>query len=201
MLSATAFEHLVSMAAAAAVSLAAFSASGRRPPVVAVVVLAAVLAIAGGARPAAAWWARRRALSCAAGDPPAIVGTLALLAALALCLLGWLVAGTAAWVLVEGLTAGPAPAFLFLLGAYTFAWLVGFIVPFAPSGLGVREATMIALLAPVLGAAPATALTVGLRVANVAGDFLAIGAIEGARVAARRWHRARSAHAVVWDIS
>jgi uncharacterized membrane protein YbhN (UPF0104 family) len=130
----------------------------------------------------------------------AVVGKRALAAALVLTSSGWLVAGAAAWVFVEGLVAGPTPSFAFLLGAYTFAWLVGFVVPFAPSGLGVREATLIALLAPVLGAAPATALTVGLRLANVAGDFLAIGAVEGARLGARRWRRARNAHAVAWEL-
>ncbi len=201
MLSATAFEQLVAAAGAAAVSLAAFSASGRRPPAVAVLVLAAVLTFAGVARPTAAWWGRRKVLSGVERDPFPIVGTPALATALALCVCGWLVAGAAAWVFVVALTAGPAPGFLFLLGAYTFAWLVGFVVPFAPSGLGVREATMIALLAPVLGAAPATALTVGIRLANVAGDFLAIGAIEGARLGARRWRRGRRAHAAVWDVS
>lgn len=34
----------------------------------------------------------------------------------------------------------------FLLGAFSFAWLLGFIVPGAPGGLGVFEATAIALL-------------------------------------------------------
>ena len=33
-----------------------------------------------------------------------------------------------------------------LLGAFSFAWLVGFVVPGAPGGLGVFEATVIALL-------------------------------------------------------
>ena len=124
MLSATVFEHLVSMAGAAAVCLAAFAASGRRPPVVAVAVLAAVLAVAGGARPAAAWWAHRRALARADGDRLAVVGMSALFAALALCAFGWLVAGTAAWVFVEALVAGPSPSFLFLLAVYTFAWVL-----------------------------------------------------------------------------
>lgn len=194
MLSATGFEQLVAVAGAAAVSLAAFSVSGRRPPVVTLVVLLVVLVLAGAARPVAGWWERRRSSALA------VVGTPALVGALALCVFGWLVAGLAAWVFVEGLTSGPAPAFAYLLGAYTFAWLVGFVVPFAPSGLGVREATLVALLAPVLGAGPATALTVGLRLANVAGDFVAIGLVEGARVAARRVRRARSAHAVAWEL-
>jgi len=195
MLSATAFEQLVAVAGAAAVSLAAFAMSGRRPPVVAVAVLLGVLALAGAARPVAGWWERSRSSELA------LVGTLALSCALALCVLGWLVAGGAAWVFVGGLTSGPTPGFTFLLGAYTFAWLVGFVVPFAPSGLGVREATLVALLAPVVGAAPATALTVGLRLANIAGDFLAIGLVEGARLVARRLRRARNAHAVAWELS
>lgn len=200
MLSATAFEHLVSMAGAAGVSLAAFSASGERPPVVAIVVFAAVVAIASSARPAASWWGRRRARAGASGAVSIVVGIPALVLALALCVLGWLVAGTAAWVFVEALTTGSAPAFHSVLAMYTLAWLVGFIVPLAPSGLGVREATMIALLAPTLGVAPATALTVGLRLANVAGDFLAIGAIESAQLVTRRWQRARRARDVVWGL-
>jgi uncharacterized membrane protein YbhN (UPF0104 family) len=194
MLSATAFEQLIAAAGAAAVSLAAWSVSGRRPPILAIVVLAAVLTMAGVARPAAVWWTRRRMLAGSVRDPLAIVGKTALAAALVLCVCGWLVAGAATWVFVTALTAGPAPAFLFLLGAYTFAWLVGFVVPFAPSGLGVREATMIALLAPVLGAAPATALTVGIRLANLAGDFLAIGLIEAVWLGLQRRRRGRGAH-------
>ena len=54
------------------------------------------------------------------------------------------------------------PAFAFLLGAYTFAWLVGFVVPFAPSGLGVGEATLERPARASAGGGPATALTVGL---------------------------------------
>jgi uncharacterized membrane protein YbhN (UPF0104 family) len=73
-------------------------------------------------------------------------------------------------------------------------------VPFAPSGLGVREATLIALLAPSLGVGPATALTVGLRLANVAGDFLAIGMIEAARALAPCWRRASRSGVVRWEL-
>jgi hypothetical protein len=199
MLSATAFEQLVAAAAAAAVSLAAFSASGRKPPVVAIVTLAAVLALAAVAQPAARLWGRRRTRAGRPGAPIAVVRPRALLPALGLCAGGWLVAGAAAWVFVDALSAGRMPAFTFLLGAYTFAWLVGFVAPFAPSGLGVREATMIALLAPVLGLAGATALAVGLRLANVAGDFLAIGAVEAAWLAGRQWRRARRVR-VAWGM-
>ena len=196
--SATAYEHLVATAAAAAVSLAAFSVAGTRPPVVAVVVLATVLALAGIAQPAARWWARRRRLAGQAVESM-LLRSRVLVVAFLLCVYSWLVAGAAAWVFVDSLSAGPTPAFAFLLAAYTFAWLVGFVVPFAPSGLGVREATLIALLAPELGVAAATALTVGLRLANIAGDFLAIGAVEAARLAARRWRRSGRAKLVAWE--
>ncbi len=40
-----------------------------------------------------------------------------------------------------------------LLGAFSFAWLLGFVVPGAPGGLGVFEATAIALLQPHFPAA------------------------------------------------
>jgi uncharacterized membrane protein YbhN (UPF0104 family) len=181
MLSATAYEQLVAVAAAAAVSLAAFAAAGRRPPVVAVVVLVGVLVLTVPAQPVVRRWERRRQ---AAGRLPesVLLRTGVLVSATLLCATSWLVAGVAAWAFVASVTGGPTPSFSYLLGAYTFAWLVGFVVPFAPSGLGVREATLIALLAPVLGAAPATALSVGLRLANVAGDFLAIGGVEAVRL-------------------
>ena len=183
MLSATAYEHVVAVAAAAAVSLAAFAAAGRKPPLAAVVVLLCVLAVAVPAQPVARWWGRRRPAGRVAHSVLPRTGVLLSATVLSAC--SWLVAGVAAWVFVTSVSAGAAPSFGYLLGAYTFAWLVGFIVPFAPSGLGVREATLIALLAPVVGAAPATALTVGLRLANLAGDFLAIGAVEAVRVLSR----------------
>ena len=180
-LSATAHEQLVAVAAAAAVSLAAFAGAGRKPPLIAVVALVLVLVVAVPAQPVVRWWGRRRQAAAWLSES-VLLRTRILLAATLLCACTWLVAGVAAWIFVTSVTDGPTPGFSYLLGAYTFAWLVGFVVPFAPSGLGVREATLIALVAPVVGVAPATALTVGLRLANVAGDFLAIGAVEAVRL-------------------
>ena len=193
MMSATAYEQIVAAAAAAAVSLLAYAVAGQRPPLVAIVVLGAVLAVAGVAQPVVSWWLRRRHSVSVLVRPRVVAG------ALALCACGWLVAGGAAWVFVDSLAAAETPAFAFLLGAYSFAWLVGFVVPFAPSGLGVREATLIALLTPSLEVGPATALTVGLRLANVAGDFLAIGLIEAVRSFAGRWRRASRERLVGWE--
>jgi hypothetical protein len=59
---------------------------------------------------------------------------------------------------------------------------------------------LVALLAPTLGAAAATALAVGLRLASVAGDFLAIGTVEIARLAKRRLPRVRTWISIAWGI-
>lgn len=56
---------------------------------------------------------------------------------------------------------------------FAVAWLAGYLVPGAPGGLGVREAMMVFLLSPVLGAGAAVGLGVTLRVTTTAGDALA----------------------------
>ncbi|MDR7148314.1 hypothetical protein J2W49_000242 [Hydrogenophaga palleronii] len=56
---------------------------------------------------------------------------------------------------------------------FTSAWLVGYVVPGAPGGIGVREAMMVLVLTPVVGAGPAIGLGVTVRLATLAGDGLA----------------------------
>lgn len=59
-----------------------------------------------------------------------------------------------------------------LLSGYAFAWLVGFVVPGAPAGLGLREVVLLAVVAPVWGE-PLGLLVIGLfRLMTVAGDVL-----------------------------
>ena len=60
-----------------------------------------------------------------------------------------------------------------LVGIYAVAWLVGFLVPGAPAGLGVREALLVLGLSPLLGQDVATATTALFRVVTVAGDGIA----------------------------
>ena len=43
------------------------------------------------------------------------------------------------------------PPFAYILGSYCIAYVVGFFVPFAPAGLGVREATIVFAIAPFVG--------------------------------------------------
>jgi uncharacterized membrane protein YbhN (UPF0104 family) len=96
---------------------------------------------------------------------------------------GWIVAGAAAWILVDAVSPS-TPELAFLTGAYALAWLTGFVVPFAPSGLGVREATLAGLLAPQFGLGPATTIAVALRFSNIVGDLLVVAAVEACVVVA-----------------
>jgi len=56
---------------------------------------------------------------------------------------------------------------------FAIAWLAGYLVPGAPGGLGVREAMMVLLLSPVLGAGAAVGLGVTLRLTTTVGDAVA----------------------------
>jgi uncharacterized membrane protein YbhN (UPF0104 family) len=57
-------------------------------------------------------------------------------------------------------------------GLFLLAWLVGFVVPVAPGGLGVREAALLALAGASLPAESVLAATLALRVASIAGDVV-----------------------------
>ncbi|MCX7107417.1 MAG: hypothetical protein NTV66_07545 [Methylococcales bacterium] len=56
---------------------------------------------------------------------------------------------------------------------FSVAWLAGYLLPGAPAGLGVREAVMVLLLSPVLGAGTAVGLGITLRVTTTVGDAVA----------------------------
>ena len=49
------------------------------------------------------------------------------------------------------------------------------MVPGAPGGLGIRESVIVAVLAPLLGDAPALAAALLLRAVTVAGDLISFG--------------------------
>ena len=94
----------------------------------------------------------------------------------------WGLYATAFWLLYMGL-AGFQP-FLYVAPAYAAAYVGGYIVLFAPAGLGVREVLLTAFLAPVLAADPALALAVVARlwttvVEVVPAALLAPGVLRG----------------------
>ena len=91
---------------------------------------------------------------------------------------GWLTTGGAAYLLMRALVTHPNVSPVWLTAVYSFAWLLGFLVPLLPGGLGLRDGALIALLASRIGAVPATAVALALRVAATFGELLAIGATE-----------------------
>jgi glycosyltransferase 2 family protein len=63
----------------------------------------------------------------------------------------WIVAGTAFYVLILALwPAAPIVAWPICIGIYAIAWDIGFVSFITPSGLGIREAAIVALFALAL---------------------------------------------------
>lgn len=58
------------------------------------------------------------------------------------------------------------------MGLTIISWTAGFIIPGAPGGLGVREAIMVLIMAPVWGEKNVATAAVLLRIINLAGDLL-----------------------------
>lgn len=99
------------------------------------------------------------------GAPALIIGYLFYAANFALVGLGlWIVAS----VLVPGTIISP----ILLIGAFASSWLIGFITPGAPAGLGVREAVLAFWLNESLPAESVVALVVTLRIATTLGDLI-----------------------------
>ncbi len=74
---------------------------------------------------------------------------------------------------VSGLFGVSSADWITLTVLFTSAWLVGYVVPGAPGGLGVREAVMVLMFTPVIGAGAAVGLGVTVRLATLVGDGLA----------------------------
>jgi glycosyltransferase 2 family protein len=172
------YENLATLCAGAFVCVAAFALAGGWPPLLAVVIAAVALTAAVAARPAFfRRWARallaRRGL-----EFPSLLRGRELALVILLNTLGWLTTGGAAYLLIRALVTHANVSPVWLTAVYSFAWLVGFVVPLLPGGLGLRDGALIALLASRIGAVPATAVALALRVAATFGELLAIGVTE-----------------------
>ncbi|NII12132.1 lysylphosphatidylglycerol synthase domain-containing protein [Oleiagrimonas sp. C23AA] len=157
-------------------SMAHWSIMQYRLPLFVAVTLGAAVALMLAPR-IAAWLARYRARKRGDADytapqlrltPAAVLGCY-LIYALNFCLVGiglWLVAHA----LLDG--TAPTPSLVFLTGAFASSWILGFLAPGAPAGLGVREAILSAWLADRLPPAQIVLLVVALRIATTTGDLL-----------------------------
>lgn len=59
-----------------------------------------------------------------------------------------------------------------LVAAFSLAWIVGFVTPGAPAGVGVREGVMLLIMGTAYPPAAAAAIVVALRLATTLGDVL-----------------------------
>jgi len=78
-----------------------------------------------------------------------------------------------------------------LIAVFALAWVVGFVTPGAPGGLGVREGLMLLMLAPVYTTTAASVLVIALRIATTLGDVISL--IAGGILLPRRRHAAANA--------
>lgn len=61
----------------------------------------------------------------------------------------WICLGFSFWITLTPLIESP-PAYLYIVGLYALSYAVGFVVPFAPAGIGIREAILVTGLIPYL---------------------------------------------------
>jgi uncharacterized membrane protein YbhN (UPF0104 family) len=106
-----------------------------------------------------------------------------------------LATGAGFLVLANGLTDEPSPGLFWAIATYAVGYLIGFIFPFLPGGLGAREGALVAILSSRYGLGPATALSLTLRVAVTVGELLAVGLIVGGYHAFRTSARRRAPEA------
>lgn len=122
----------------------------------------------------AAWTARLRAGEPGAARPELRLNMPAATACYLLYATGFLAIGGGLWLVHEA--ASPLgevgrPGLLYFAGAFAGSWILGFVAPGAPAGLGIREAVLSALLGQMLPASEVVLLVVALRIATTAGDM------------------------------
>lgn len=101
--------------------------------------------------------------------------TLATTRATLLYLPVWLALGGSFWLCARGLVATPAHDLAFYTGAFAVAWLAGLLAIYAPGGLGVREAVLVALLSSRIRAADALVVAAASRLILVFVDVSLAG--------------------------
>jgi uncharacterized protein (TIRG00374 family) len=99
---------------------------------------------------------------------------------------GWLATLLGNYLLVGAVTGGARIDPLFLAGALALAWMLGFLVPLLPGGLGVRDGTLVVFLAGSFATGVATALALALRLVSTVAEFVVIALVEVVYAAASR---------------
>jgi hypothetical protein len=98
-------------------------------------------------------------------------------AAWMLAAVGWLAFAAATLIFIMALDHSATTTYAESLMALTFSSIVSLLVIFVPAGLGVREATMAALLAPSLPLSLGVTISIMLRLAVIVCELLQLGLV------------------------
>jgi hypothetical protein len=179
-----AYENLGSLTAGACALLVAFAALGNVPPWLGIAVAVPVVVVAVAVRPRFLGRWAQALLRRMGVETPILMGR-QLVLVVAINLVAWIATGLGFLALLKGLSDEPSPGPTWAIATYSVGYLVGFVVPFLPGGLGAREGALVAVLAPRYGAGAATGISLATRLAVTLGEALAVGVIWAGRLAAR----------------
>jgi hypothetical protein len=90
----------------------------------------------------------------------------------AVLVLPWLAYATAFWLFGRALLGPSAPSLEVAGGAFVASYVAGIVAVFAPAGIAVREAALVAMLAPVVDTRAALVLAIGSRLWMIALEIL-----------------------------
>jgi hypothetical protein len=186
---ATAYEQLAALMAGAIASVACFAAAGFWPHWLALAIGAPAVVVGVAVRPAFAGRLLHAFLVRRGLDVPRLLRGRHLALATAVNVPAWAATGAGAWILIDGMESAKDAGYFWLTAVYALAWLVGFVLPALPGGLGARDGTLVALLAARFGAGVASALAIAVRLANTIGEFVAMALIEVVYFVGRRTAR------------
>lgn len=137
--------------------------------------LACLLLLAAGVlagRSARVTGAFRRLLARAAGGPAPAIRLRPVRRAMGYYLVAWAITGAAFWLTAAAFFDTSVSELPLYGGAFAVAWAVGYLIIFAPGGLGVREVVLVALLRPSIGEAEALLLAATSRIAFTVSDLV-----------------------------
>ena len=175
-LAAEAYEHLGSMTAGACAFVLGFAALGTGPPWLGIAVAVPIILLAFAVRPRFLGSFAQTLLRRLGLDAPILRGR-HLIAVVLMNLAAWIATGFGFLVVLNGLSDESSPGVVWAVAIYSVGYMIGFIVPFLPGGLGAREGTLIAVLSPRYGAGAATGIALATRLAVTLGEALAVALI------------------------
>jgi hypothetical protein len=179
-----AYENLGSMTAGACALLIGFATLGTVASWLGLALAVAIVVVAIAVRPRFLGRFAQR-LFLRFGIETSILRGRQLILVVVVNLVAWVATGLGFLMLLNGLTDEASPGLTWAIATYSVGYLVGFVTPFLPGGLGAREGTLVAVLAPRYGVGSATGIALAARLAVTLGEAIAVGLIWLGYLAAR----------------